>query len=224
MKTDMDQNTASSRIVYLDLLRIVAIFAMMLLHVSAINWYALPVTSPQWQVLNADDSLVRFCVPVLLMISGSQLLNLQKALPLNKLFRTKILRLITAFAFWSLMYTLIDHARRTSTINPDVLVSMTKAFIVGHYHLWFLMTLLGLYLIVPLLRKIVENQALMQYFLVLSFLFTFTMNLGLVFFGDQPVVQLLLSKLNFFFTLGYSGYFVLGLYLHQVELSPSVRR
>ncbi len=47
MKTDMDQNTASSRILYLDLLRIVAIFAMMLLHVSAINWYALPVTSPQ---------------------------------------------------------------------------------------------------------------------------------------------------------------------------------
>ncbi len=158
------------------------------------------------------------------MISGSQLLNLQKALPLNKLFRTKILRLITAFAFWSLMYTLIDHARRYGTINPDVLVSMTKAFILGHYHLWFLMTLVGLYLIVPLLRKIVENQALMQYFLVLSFLFTFTMNLVLVFLGNQPVVQLLLSKLNFFFTLGYSGYFVLGLYLHQVELSPSVRR
>ena len=132
MKTDMDQNTASSRIVYLDLLRIVAIFAMMLLHVSAINWYVLPVTSPQWQVLNAYDSLVRFCVPVLLMISGSQLLNLQKAFPLKKLFQTKILRLITAFAFWSLLYTLIDHARRYGTINPDDLVSMAKAFILGH--------------------------------------------------------------------------------------------
>ena len=220
----MGQNTATPRIVYLDLLRIVAIFSMMLLHVASVNWYVLPVTSPEWQVLNSYDSLVRFCVPVMFMISGSQLLNLDKDLPFKKLFRNNILRIITAFAFWSLMYTLIYHLWRYRTINPEILLSMTKAFILGHYHLWFLYTLVGLYLIVPFLRKIVESKTLMQYYLVLSLVFAFSMNLVLVFLGDQPVVQGVLTKLSFFFTLGYSGYFVLGTYLHRYDLSSTLRR
>lgn len=57
---------------------------MMLLHVASYNWYRVPVTSTEWQVFNAYDSLVRFCVPVMFMISGSQLLNPTKEFSLKR--------------------------------------------------------------------------------------------------------------------------------------------
>ncbi|NLV90708.1 MAG: acyltransferase family protein, partial [Tenericutes bacterium] len=58
------------RKLYMDVIRIVAIFAVVLLHVAADNFYVFKYTSFEWQVLNVYDSLVRFCVPLFFMISG----------------------------------------------------------------------------------------------------------------------------------------------------------
>lgn len=66
----MERVLPQGRVLYLDLLRIFCIFSMMLLHVCAIPWYSVPVSSFAWQVLNVYDSSVRFCVPVFVMISG----------------------------------------------------------------------------------------------------------------------------------------------------------
>ena len=59
-----------SRIVYLDLIRIFATFAVMMLHVSSQNWYFQEYTSFNWKIFNMYDSLVRFSVPIFVMISG----------------------------------------------------------------------------------------------------------------------------------------------------------
>ena len=219
----MDSKTTPARLIYLDLLRIIAIFAMMLLHVAAINWYVLPVTSLEWQVLNVYDSLVRFCVPVMFMISGALFLDPNRPVAFRKLFKTNLFRLLTAFVFWSFLYALAYHVWRYGTINVQALSSLIEATILGHYHLWFLVTLMGLYLIVPLLRKICESQAMMQYFLVLSFLFAFTLNFILVFFEDQTLIEALLTKLGLYVIMGYSSYFVLGSYLVRYELSHKMK-
>jgi len=220
----MTNTQTTPRIVYLDLLRLVAIAAMMLLHVAALNWYDLPVSSVEWQVLNSYDSLVRFCVPVMFMISGSQMLNPNKAFSLKQLFSRNILRLITAFAFWSLAYAAVFQIWRYGSISSANLGSFLKALIVGHYHLWFLYTLVGLYLVVPLLRKIAEHKALMEYFIALSLVFPFGINTVQLVTGSSPIVTTVLDKLSFFMTLGYTGYFVLGSYLVRFELSARQRR
>lgn len=218
------ENHTSKRVYYLDVLRIVAIFAMMLLHVASVNWYVLPVSSMDWQVLNIYDSMVRFCVPVMIMISGALFLDPNKPLTPQRLFKTNLLRLVTALAFWSFIYALAYHVWRFKGINVDELGSLVKAFILGHNHLWFLYTLIGLYLIVPFLRKISESKTLMQYFLVLSFIFTFSANFILLFEVIQPEANSVISKLGIFFALGYSGYFVLGSYLARFELTVNNRR
>ena len=49
----------TDRIVYLDLLRIISIFAMMLLHIAASQWGNISVYTLAWQTFNIYDSLVR---------------------------------------------------------------------------------------------------------------------------------------------------------------------
>ena len=69
---------SKNRIVYADLLRIIATFAVIVLHVSVSKWYESPIREYNWQMFNIYDSLVRWSVPVFVMISGMFFLNPNK--------------------------------------------------------------------------------------------------------------------------------------------------
>jgi len=57
--------------VWIDLLRIVATFATIVIHVSEEN-YQNTISNPKWwNVFNIYDSIVRFSVPIFVMISGT---------------------------------------------------------------------------------------------------------------------------------------------------------
>ena len=92
------------RIVYFDYLRIIAIFAVVVLHFAAQNWDNIDVSSFEWQVFNLYDAVAAWGVPVFVMISGA--LFLGKELTLKKLYGKYILRIVTAFFFWSVLYAL----------------------------------------------------------------------------------------------------------------------
>lgn len=220
----MERVLPQGRVLYLDLLRIFCIFSMMLLHVSAIPWYSVPVSSFAWQVLNVYDSSVRFCVPVFVMISGVFFLDPNRNVTINKLFSKNILRIATAFLFWSACYAGLKNIFKYRAVHATMLSSLLKDFLMGHYHLWFLFTLVGLYLIVPFLRKICESKRLMQYYLLLSFVFAWLMPLlqKIPAFGSWLSTLVGQANLNFF--LGYSGYFVLGSYLYRYPLSGRARK
>lgn len=76
-----------NRVIYFDYLRIISVFAVIVLHISGQNWNGTDVSSFEWNVFNAFDSLTRWCVPVFVMISGA--LFLDKEQPL-KSFSKKI--------------------------------------------------------------------------------------------------------------------------------------
>lgn len=140
----MERNTNFNRIISLDALRVFSIFMMMLLHTTALNWTLLSVNSVEWQVLNIYDSIARFCVPVFLMISGVFFLDNDRNYTLEKLFSKNILRIVTAFIFWSTLYTILNIMSSETLSIKEIITE----FINGHYHMWFLFTLVGLYLVV----------------------------------------------------------------------------
>ena len=84
------------RVVYADLLRIFATFAVIVMHVAASGWSSTPVSSFDWQVYNLYDSLARWAVPVFVMLSGMFLLDPQKDTSTAKIYRKYILRIILA--------------------------------------------------------------------------------------------------------------------------------
>lgn len=65
------ENTQPQRIAYFDVLRILATFAVIVLHLSAQHWADTDVHTRAWQAFNLYDSAVRWAVPVFVMISGS---------------------------------------------------------------------------------------------------------------------------------------------------------
>lgn len=220
----MNVCTSKERVIWVDVLRVFSVFCMMLLHVSASQWYSTPVSSYEWQVFNFYDSLVRFCVPVLFMISGAFFLDLSRKYTIKKLFTKNILRIVTAFIFWSGTYSILANLLTYKSLELDVIKKILNDFFVGWYHLWFLFVMIGLYLIVPFLRKICESKELMQYFILLSFIFTFVVNLLQLIPGVGNGLNIVIKKLNVFFVLGFSGYFVLGRYLYVYSLSVHKKR
>lgn len=206
------------RILYFDYLRILAMFAVMLLHVASQFWYTTPTNTAEWQACNIYDSLARFGVPIFVMISGA--LFLGKKRPIKRIYQKNILRLLVAMFFWSILYALwqkyIAHAF-------DSNIAFLKEVLVGHVHLWFVYMIIGLYMISPMLQKLVEDRKLAIYFVTLSIAFAFLIPeiikvIGLVSPGISSILQAMRDALKLDFVLSYSGLFVLGHLLHTAKI------
>lgn len=210
----------NQRIEYIDILRVVSMFFIVMIHVIGQSFYTLPVTSFEWNTLNVYDSPIRWSVPIFVMISGT--LFLGKDRPLKVIFRKNIVRLITSFFFWSIVYALISYIRYKNA------KSAWEQVFTGHYHMWFVIMIIGLYLVVPILRKIAESKELTKLFLILALIFTAVIpmiQLILGFFPAESAVTInsvLSSVVNNFhikLPLGYAGYFVLGYALNKYDIS-----
>ena len=90
-------NTSEKRMLHYDLLRILAAFSVVMLHSASQFWYTLPVTDKDWLIMNSYDSLVRFGVPVFVMISGALFLSDDKKTDIKRLYTHNILRLLIIY-------------------------------------------------------------------------------------------------------------------------------
>lgn len=95
---------SNKRIVYADLLRIFATFAVIVLHVSASKWSDTPVKDFNWQIYNLYDSLVRWAVPIFVMLSGMFFLNPEKFISTSNIIKKYIFRILLAIIVWGLFY------------------------------------------------------------------------------------------------------------------------
>jgi surface polysaccharide O-acyltransferase-like enzyme len=219
----------SSRIIYLDILRIIATFAVIILHTAANQWYETPVNTFDWQILNIYDSLVRWCVPIFLMISGVFFLDDTKNISNYNIFHKYIKRILSALIFWGLLYGFVSLITK-SFINhikilPFDIMKIFAKLIFGPpwYHLWFLYLMIGIYILTPLLRVFVSNSNRddIEYLLVLFFL------LGLVIPALNKVFMLINSKYTINFSVieltGYVGYFFAGYYFSKYEMSKKLK-
>lgn len=180
------------RIAYLDVLRILSMFFIVLIHVSgSMAWYNTIPKSRSWQFLNLLDGISRFSVPIFLMISGCIFLNLKREITHSQLLHKNIKRIAIAFFTWSLVYALYEYWAIPG-IAKSVVIGM---FFAGHYHMWFLPCIVGMYLITPLLRMWAKDERKLRYFLILTIIFAILIPSVLDFFKAfknilPPIVKL----------------------------------
>lgn len=89
---------SDNKIIAFDGLRILAAFAVVVLHTAAplfLNSYS----SSDWAVVNMYESLVRWSVPVFFMISGALFLNKGKEVNIGRLYGKNIFRILFAYFF-----------------------------------------------------------------------------------------------------------------------------
>ena len=216
------EHSAPQRIAYFDVLRVLATFAVIVLHLSAQHWADVDVMSGAWQAFNLYSSSVRWAICIFVMISGALFLSGTQSI--GQILRKNVLRIITAFLFWSALYAVYGivfygYSLRTAALQ----------LINGHYHMWFLYMIVGLYLIVPLLRPIAQSEKLTRYFLLLALFFNFLLPLvssvfWLTSWEYYNGFQTLTGMLYYHFTLGFTFYFVLGYYLSRSDIPARLLR
>lgn len=209
------------RVQYFDYLRVIATFTVMFLHLSAHFWSTADVNSFEWGVYTAYDGLARFAVPIFVMISGA--LFLPRDIPIKKLYSKYILRMLTAFLIWSTVYAVVAGGG-----IKTVILNVLK----GHYHMWFVPMIIGLYMCIPLIKPIVRDMKLVKYFLVLGVIFTLVIPEIVQFTHDFAPASIYtgisalnseVKNMNMHLVVGYVGYFIGGYYLSETDFSRKQR-
>lgn len=194
----------NQRLVYLDMLRILATLGVIVLHCSCYGFNT-DSLCPSWYYAMIWDSLVRWSVPVFVMISGALFLTPKKCLTYQSLLLRYIPRLILAYLFWAIFYYFI--------FDFDDVFSIKKlAISESYFHLWFLPLLAGVYLLIPIMRKTVEDNKLTRYTLTLWMVFLLY-NFFSIFLPIKLPHIWPLFVINS--VIAFSGYYILGYYLSQ---------
>nr|WP_312578712.1 acyltransferase family protein [Sedimentibacter sp.] len=212
------------RIVYADILKIFATFSVILLHVSASKWSLVNIETFEWKVFNFYDSLVRFGVPIFVMLSGMFFLKEDKNISYKKIYSKYILRIFTAFLFWSTFYSIYINFTNYDEFNSEFANKLISDIIEGRYHLWFLFMITGLYIITPILRKVVSNdRGTTEYFLILWFIFTVILPF-VIKISNIADLDIFINKFNIHLIIGYVGYFVGGYYMNTFTINKKARK
>ena len=75
---------SKQRVIYFDLLRIAAAFFVVVLHTATSQFGSVAYGSTEWEIFNLYDGMVRWTVPMFVMLSGA--LFLAKPIPVDKLW------------------------------------------------------------------------------------------------------------------------------------------
>lgn len=212
---------------YLDLLRIAATFAVVMIHTNPFSFSAEPSFTASYWIGTVISSACRFAVPVFFMISGVLFLSPERTLSTARLYKKTILRMVASYLFWSALHAL-SYCISTNMGKWAFLNELLR----GHYHMWFILVITGLYILTPLIRQITQNPRATRYLLTLCLILGFLVPrlpafLLLFDFAHKDVVQSLQSMASQMNPLSESYalfYYVLGHYLHENPPGRKLRR
>ncbi len=209
-----------ARIAWVDLLRVIAVFQVVLVHLSYPIFYKGDLPPSAWTAANFYDSLSRMGVPLFFMVSGALLLG--KREPTGAFLWRRFVKVGIPALFWSVFYLLwsVEAYRNGSMTPPHIVLSILKTIYLGdvEIHLWFLYVLAGIYLVTPLLRLLVSvaSRRDLGYFLLLWLLGTSLPELFKRLTGFSTALEIPMVS-------GYLGYFLLGYWLAEVRLTSRGR-
>lgn len=206
------------RVIYADVLRIISMIAVIILHVATSKMNLVEIAGAEWQIFNFFDSICRWCVPIFVMVSGMFFLENKKKIDIRKLYMKYIKKILIMLLIWNFLYAILPWIYRGNFEVKEFI----KDLVLGPMHMWFLYMIIALYMITPFLRKIVENDKLVKYFLILWFVFAVVLRTVIEIFSVDLLKEILYEKMYINFVLGYTGYFVLGYFLKKHEFSKKI--
>jgi len=205
---------SNSRYAWADLIRVVAIYGVVLIHSCGEYFYQFEdISRSSWLQSVLLDSIVRSAVPLFVMLSGALILCKSEKcddalMEVNHLPR-RLTRILIPLLVWSGVY--FWHLARNG-----VPVNVRSIFISpAMYHLWFAYMIVGIYFILPVIRPIftamTRSVRLSAYFFLIWFVVT-----SLPVYLPIPLLSLLMQSSLF----GYGGYFILGAMIAQANRIP----
>ena len=203
------------RVLYFDVLKIIAIMFVILIHVISEYWENLDVNSNTFIVLSVLESISRFCVPAYFMVSGALFLNEEKKVTIKDVLKKYVLKIFLLFVFWNITYSVINSVINHDAITFKLIGNILLDTLLGNgvFHLYFLPIIIGFYLCLPILKQITkeENRNILKYFIIILFIFFSFNRITNYLFGISLFYTIVFTK--------YLIYFILGYYLNTFNIS-----
>ncbi|MEE3343711.1 MAG: acyltransferase family protein [Bacilli bacterium] len=190
-----------------DILRVLAMIMVITIHVSNVYSRSFGIISNKSFIISLIfNTISRISVPIFLMISGALLLD--REFNLNKYLK-RLLKFIILIIVWDVIYLIWEYYYLGITYNDFYKLLFTPY----RAHLWFLYTILLLYTIQPLLRKILlKSNNIIKIILLLIW----------ILFSTGSMISPFLAQ--YFTFISYTGFFILGKYLYQYIKSKDLKK
>lgn len=156
----MTNGLSGPRKQFLDVLRVLATCAVVLMHVltGATDVTDASIVPEYRSLLLSVMDLVTWCVPIFLMISGYLFLNPERTLTYPVMIKKYCRRIALAILLFGVPYAASELVVAERTFRIMMIPEALKMTLTGHTwsHMWYLYLILFLYLITPLLKKVLQ--------------------------------------------------------------------
>ena len=132
--------------------------------------------------------------------------------------------MVLTFIAWSTFYAVYEGGTKRE---------MIESVILGCYHMWFILMIIGLYACLPFLQRFAHDRKTAIYFFALFLAFTVLapeLTSLINDFGSDTLIAVTklvnkdIRKLGLNMIMGFPGYFLLGYYLNNHAFSKEQRR
>ena len=156
----MTNGLSGPRKQFLDVLRVLATCAVVLMHVltGATDVTDASIVPEYRSLLLSVMDLVTWCVPIFLLISGYLFLNPKRTLTYPVMIKKYCRRIALAILLFGVPYAASELVVAERTFRIRMIPEALKMTLMGHTwsHMWYLYLILFLYLITPLLKKVLR--------------------------------------------------------------------
>lgn len=199
------------RIVYLDIIRIVACLMVILMHSPV------ALKDGETSALPGLISLLMLpCNGLFFMTSGVLLFG--SGLSFGNFMKKRLSRIVYPTVIWSVVYVLVDAYMLDSSTNETIqqLCWIPFHYIKANFALWFMYTLLGCYFIIPIVEPWLMKATKKELETVLV-LWVVSIGLPMVtYYLDMPKFD---HQSAWYYFGGFMGYLLMGWYINKYDVS-----
>jgi len=200
---------------WVDFIRTVGAILVVFIHACfSILYLRGQIPDKHWLLGNAYNSLGHIAVPLFIMLTG--FLLLRKEEELFVFIKKRFVTLFIPFLAWPIFYVLwyqnYPVGAKFSSVALSIIVSLLKS--PPSDHLWYLYTLVVLYLFIPPLRLFVARAKKRE---ILYIILVWVLTGPAITFAEKVFDFRLAFEFNFI--RGYWGYLILGYWLGKKNIS-----
>lgn len=207
----------------ISILRIIATLGVIFLHTNntlTANKDLFSLSMQEFKFYTALWSLMQWAVPVFMMITGTLMLNRSKEYDWKNIVFNYSRRVVLALFIFGVPFSCLEMIMNKGNINLMILFKGVLNVLNGKSwgHLWYLYTLIGFYLVLPIMKLFVEHidKDNYTYILILMFVFKYVI----------PIIDMI--GLDLYFSIPIMAdivfYTLLGAYIYKYNCFNTIKK
>lgn len=154
---------AGTRLLYLDVLSILACFGIVVTHCNQGVWGMFG--KPHWEIRVLLDTIFYWAVPVFFMISGATLMDYREKYSTKEYMLKRLSKVVIPFLIWSLIGLVIKIISGEVTLESLSFVRVINMIINCEINMvyWFFIPLFAIYLAIPIISLIPKEKRIVAY-------------------------------------------------------------